>query len=484
MKLSRHIPAGIVSLFVGLGLFAGLARAEDSLWKSDFEAAKTQAKAEKKMLLVDFTGSDWCIWCKRLKGEVFDLDGFKNVAPKQFVLVELDFPNDKSKISKETQEQNAKLAKEYKIQGYPTILLMDGEGKVIAHTGYRPNGPEKYMEHLGDLQKTWESVLKLKAELDGVQGLDRAKLLDQIVDAYENKLNNPSDELQTWGEEIIKLDSDNKAGLKNKYLCRAILADAEKLAATRKFAEAVAALGKALALEGLTGEQKQDVLFKQAMYQFNLKEFAAALESMTKASEAAPESEQAAEIKGRMGMLKMIVDSQASITKDQEGLAKAEGLDRAKLMDKLIQANAKLQMYGAAKLTPAEITKWTAEIVELDADNKAGLKIKYEFTKFLGEASTLARDKKFDEGIAVIDKALALDGITPEQKQEGLMAKGTNYLMQKDFEKSLESFKKALEAAPQGPRANVINFYISNIEQQQKAAEKAKQDETKEKEKS
>ena len=205
--------------------------------------------------------------------------------------------------------------------------------------------------------------------------------------------------------------------------------EAEKLAAARKFADAVAVLDKALAIEGLTDEQKQDVLFKQGMYQFNLKDFAAALETHEE-SRRSRSRKRTRPRKSKVGlrMFTMIVEGQASIAKDMEGLEKAEGLDRAKLLDQLIQANTKLQMYGAAKLTPAEIAKWTAEIVELDADNKAGLKIKYEFTKFLGEASTLAREKKFEEGLAAIDKALALAGITPEQTQEGLMAKGTNYL--------------------------------------------------------
>jgi thioredoxin-related protein len=484
MKMSHPIPAGLASLLVCLGAFAGIARAEDSPWQTDFEAAKTQAKAEKKMLLVDFTGSDWCGFCIKLKDEVFSKDAFKNDVSKQFVLVELDFPHEK-KLPDELKAQNEKLGKEYKVNGYPTICLMDAEGQVIAKfVGYGPGSSAKYLANLIDVPKVWESVLKMKSELDGAQGLDRAKLLDQLVEAYEKKLNNPIDELQTWGKEIIALDTDNKAGLKNKYECRSIVAEAEKLGAARKFADAVAALEKALALEGLACEQKQEVLFKQGMYQFNAKDFAAALETMKKAAETESEGDLAPQIKSRVAMLTMIVDGQAKLAKEMEGLEKAEGLDRAKLLDQLIQANTQLQMYGAAKMTPAEIAKWTAEIVELDPDNAAGLKNKYEFTKILGEANAMVREKKFEEGLAAIDKALALSGITPEQTQEGLMAKGTNYLAQKDYEKSIESFKKAVEAAPQGPRVGIINYFTKNAEQQQKkAAEQAKKDEPKPEEK-
>ena len=77
--------------------------AAGDLWVSDFEKAKTTAAAEGKDLLIDFTGSDWCGWCIKLRKEVFDLDAFKAAGPKNFVLVEIDFPQNKSKLSKETQ---------------------------------------------------------------------------------------------------------------------------------------------------------------------------------------------------------------------------------------------------------------------------------------------------------------------------------------------------------------------------------------------
>jgi thioredoxin-related protein len=486
MKMSRLVSLGMVSMLVCWGMFADNVRAEDGLWQTNFEKAKAQAKAEKKMILVDFTGSDWCGFCIKLHEEVFEKEPFKSEVSKQFVLVELDFPHEK-KLPDDIKAQNEKLGKEYKVNGYPTVCLMDADGQVIGKfVGYGPGTAAKFLERLADLPKIWESVLKMKAELANVQGIERAKLLDQLVEAYENKLSNPIDELDAWGEDIIKLDADNKAGLKNKYVCREILADAEKLGATQKFAEAVATLDKALALEGLPSELKKDVFFKQSMFQFNLKEFAAALKNMKKALEAAPESDQAAELKGRIDTLTTIVEDQTKMVKDLEGLEKSAGIERAKILDTLIEDHKKLLMYGASKATPPEINKWTAEIIELDADNAAGLKLKYEFTTLINEASVLAREKKFEEGLAAIDKALALTGITPEQKQDGLIAKGLNYLNQKNFEKSVDAFKQAEEAAPQGPSVGNAKAYRAVAEQQQKkkAAEQAKKDEPKPEEKS
>ncbi len=124
---------------------------------SNFEAAKKKAIAEDKQLLVDFTGSDWCGWCIRLDKEVFQKPEFKGA--DKFVLVSLDFPKDKTKVTEEIQAQNEKLQKLYAVTGFPTILLMDAKGMPFAKTGYQAGGPEKYNTHL-------EELLKKRAERD------------------------------------------------------------------------------------------------------------------------------------------------------------------------------------------------------------------------------------------------------------------------------------------------------------------------------
>ncbi|MEI6674235.1 MAG: thioredoxin family protein [Verrucomicrobiota bacterium] len=121
-------------------------------WETDFEVAKKRAKDEKKPMLLDFTGSDWCGWCIRLKKEVFSTPEFEKYAKDNLVLVEVDFPRTK-KLPKKEAEQNAKLQQEYKIQGYPSIILLNSDGKRVANTGYLAGGAEKYIEHLKGLLK-------------------------------------------------------------------------------------------------------------------------------------------------------------------------------------------------------------------------------------------------------------------------------------------------------------------------------------------
>ena len=117
----------------------------------DFDAALKKAAAENKTVLALFTGSDWCIWCKRLEGEVLSQKAFSDEVGKTFVPVFLDFPNDKSLVKEATLKRNRKLAKKYSVRGYPTVLLLDAKGEVLAQTGYQRGGPEKYLAHVKGL---------------------------------------------------------------------------------------------------------------------------------------------------------------------------------------------------------------------------------------------------------------------------------------------------------------------------------------------
>jgi thioredoxin-related protein len=122
----------------------------DKAWLTDFEEARKIAAKEDKSILIDFTGSDWCGWCIKLKKEVFSHDEFVKEASKDFVLVELDFPK-KNNQSEEEKAANKALVKKYNVQGFPTIILADAEGKKFGQTGYREGGPAPYLKHLKKL---------------------------------------------------------------------------------------------------------------------------------------------------------------------------------------------------------------------------------------------------------------------------------------------------------------------------------------------
>jgi protein disulfide-isomerase len=137
----------VTILFVFLVGCAKSGSTDDLNWQENLEQALAQAKKENKAVLVNFTGSDWCIWCKRLTEEVFAKKDFETYAEKNLILVKLDFPR-KIEQSAETKMYNNKLAQKYGIQGFPTILLFNSTGKLVLTTGYQPGGPAAYVNHL------------------------------------------------------------------------------------------------------------------------------------------------------------------------------------------------------------------------------------------------------------------------------------------------------------------------------------------------
>lgn len=127
--------------------------AAESTWLTDLPKAEAQAKAENKIVLMDFTGSDWCGWCIKFKKEVLDTKEFQDYAAKNAILVELDYPSKKEQ-SAELKQANAALKKQYKIEGFPTFIVLDKDGKEIGRqVGYSEGGPKAFIAKLEGFKK-------------------------------------------------------------------------------------------------------------------------------------------------------------------------------------------------------------------------------------------------------------------------------------------------------------------------------------------
>jgi protein disulfide-isomerase len=117
------------------------------IWLTDYDAALKQAKDEGKAVLMDFTGSDWCGWCIKLKGEVFDQPEFAAFAKDNLVLLDVDFPKRKA-ISASQRSANQKLAARYNVEAYPTVLVLNAQGHPLAQLGYESGGAANYISGL------------------------------------------------------------------------------------------------------------------------------------------------------------------------------------------------------------------------------------------------------------------------------------------------------------------------------------------------
>ena len=130
INLTRVLKVNFLALFVLMGTFtfgqssAQTYTAENEGWLVSIDEAYEVSQETGKPILANFTGSDWCGWCKRLTKSVFIHDEFKSWATENVVLLELDFPRRKQ-LPAEIKKQNTNLQKAFAVRGYPTIHVFD-----------------------------------------------------------------------------------------------------------------------------------------------------------------------------------------------------------------------------------------------------------------------------------------------------------------------------------------------------------------------
>lgn len=131
-----------------------------AVWHDDFTKAHELAKQEKKLVLLNFTGSDWCGWCKKMKADVLLKKEFLEYAAKNVVLVDVDFPEYKEQTAG-IKKTNQTLKQKYGASGYPTFVLIDADGKELGrHAGYSQGGPAKFIAMLDRFRQSASPTTK------------------------------------------------------------------------------------------------------------------------------------------------------------------------------------------------------------------------------------------------------------------------------------------------------------------------------------
>ncbi|RYD42914.1 MAG: thioredoxin family protein, partial [Verrucomicrobiaceae bacterium] len=262
---------------------SGIALAGGEGWTSDFEAAKKEAADSKKDLLIDFTGSDWCGWCIKLNKEVFSHEPFKAGVKDTFVLVELDYPKDQSKLSEATIKQNEELGKKYQVAGYPTILLCDASGKPYAATGYKAGGPEEYVKQLNELQKkktARDSAFEGAAKSEGVE---KAKLLAEAIAAMGLNDNMVTGFYGDVIEQIKTADPNDETGFGKAAATKARIAGIKQelgeFMQKRDTEGAIGVLDKALKDGGLPNDDVQQIMLTRGILFAEQKKYDEALKA-------------------------------------------------------------------------------------------------------------------------------------------------------------------------------------------------------------
>lgn len=122
-------------------------------WLTNFDAAKEIAVKDNKHILLNFSGSDWCAPCIKMKKEVFESEAFLTRSEAQLVLVRADFPRSKkNQLSPEQVKHNEALAEKYNPEGkFPYTLLLNADGSIVKEwDGYVFASQDKF---IGELDK-------------------------------------------------------------------------------------------------------------------------------------------------------------------------------------------------------------------------------------------------------------------------------------------------------------------------------------------
>jgi thioredoxin-related protein len=135
----------LLTVFIAMFFMTGIT------WSGDFSAAQKEASQEHKLILINFSGSDWCGPCIRLRKEILESSTFESYASDHLVLVRADFPRQKkNQLSKEQVKLNEALADKYNPDGkFPYTLLVDENGKVLKDWDGFPNEtPDQFVSQI------------------------------------------------------------------------------------------------------------------------------------------------------------------------------------------------------------------------------------------------------------------------------------------------------------------------------------------------
>ena len=173
-------------------------------WITSYEQAVNEAKKTGRPIALFFTGSDWCTWCKKLEQEALDTGEFSSLVNGKIIFVKLDFPMHHP-LEPRLARQNQQLRDRYNINSYPTLLVVDAEGKKVGTTGYRQGGGRRFAQHLLSMV---DSFSKQQDTIQELAGHDLS--FDELKDLYvkAKKLGHHEDSRKIL-QQGLKKDKEN-----------------------------------------------------------------------------------------------------------------------------------------------------------------------------------------------------------------------------------------------------------------------------------
>jgi thioredoxin-related protein len=187
--------------------------AKTGVWTMDYDAALKLAKTKNLPIFINFTGSDWCVWCKLMQERVFSQKEWKDYAKEHLVLITLDFPQDQTIVPEKYKARNRALQAKMGVGGYPTFILLDSDGKTkLAQLGAgQDKTAQSFIEEVKQALKTSAAEINKFAKTLSKKSAKNYK-------KYWAELKKTQAEMNTWlagnpaqtEENLKKFDNYNK----------------------------------------------------------------------------------------------------------------------------------------------------------------------------------------------------------------------------------------------------------------------------------
>ena len=469
---------------------------DEGIWTVNFDFAKKIAKEKDLNLLLLFTGSDWCIWCKRLNEEVFSKDAFQEEVVKMFVPVKFDFPSS-FKFPKAIADGYAAERDKYGVRGYPTVVLTDCEGNAFAVTGYQPGGEEAYLTTLKNLIDGKKELEAKVAELkDGDAAAGQA--LYEALEEYAARFKDApcvKDGLKKYYDICREKCPDISRALEREEKVRQRLneiAEQYKLgegydpseATPEKVDQAAADYQAVIDSFKLEGEMKQEVLMKIAVLYAIVQEDEKLQSYVDQAIEAAPESElaerfreqkNAQEVSDLMeNVTQMIIDDKKddAVKAIDERLEKEEDMNN-KIMLTSMKAEI-LVLFDDIEGAKENFNK----CIEMCGNEEATEQFKIRlneldpFNKTVTQSQLFAMRNQPEEMAAAIEKAIEQYDPDPASLQKALVMQAQAYMEARNEAKAKETLKKAIDVDPETDLAQELSDNLKRMEEMQAAMKK------------
>ena len=195
--------------------------AQAAEWMVDLDQAKAKARKEGKMVLVDFTGSDWCGWCIRLRQTILDTPKFQQYAADKFVLMEVDVPRNVAKIGAKLHARNREITRQYDVTTFPSMLVLSPNGEVLGGFAGGRDTMEAVIAPLNQALDNYKKTTTARA----LKGEARAMALMEVYTAQPDTLKR---NFRGMRDEIARLDPKNVTGI------HTLIAESEQMAELEK----------------------------------------------------------------------------------------------------------------------------------------------------------------------------------------------------------------------------------------------------------